>query len=110
MTLGHNNNNTTGLPVTSANVSSKLVILNPPPVQQVQHLHYIHHDQEEEDEEEVDEVYEVDPDYHPNEESDEGYRTTSSVTSGEKLITIFTFLICLINIIIDVSDIKIIVV
>ena len=83
MTLGHNNNNNnTGLPVTSANVSSKLVILNPPAVQ---HLHYIHHDQEDEDEEEVDEVYEVDPDYHPNEESDEGYRTTSSVTSGERI-------------------------
>ena len=85
MTLGHNNNTGPVLPVTSANVSSKLVILNPPAVQQVQHLHYIHHDQDEEDEEEVDEVYEVDPDYHPNEESDEGYRTTSSVTSGEKI-------------------------
>ena len=80
MTLGHTHN--TVLPVASGNVSSKLVILNPPPVQ---HLHYIHHDLEEEDEEEVDEVYEVDPDYNPNEESDEGYRTTSSVTSGEKI-------------------------
>ena len=75
MTLGHN----TALPLSSA--SSKLVILdnNPP----VQHLHYISHEEEEE-EEEADEVYEVDPDYNPNEESDEGYRTTSSVTSGEK--------------------------
>ena len=79
MTLGHTHNT-----LSSANVSSKLVILNPPPVQ---HLHYIHHDGEEEDEEDVDEVYEVDPDYNPNEESDEGYRTTSSVTSGEKIKT-----------------------
>ena len=82
MTLGLTHN--TVLPVSSGNVSSKLVILNPPPVH---HLHYIHHDVEEEDEEEVDEVYEVDPDYNPNEESDEGYRTTSSVTSGEKIKT-----------------------
>ena len=70
--------------------SSKLVILdNTPPVQHLQYL-----SQEEEEEEEADEVYEVDPDYNPNEESDEGYRTTSSVTSGERNInqlTTFTF-------------------
>ena len=78
----------TALPMSSA--SSKLVILdNTPPVQHLQYL-----SQEEEEEEEADEVYEVDPDYNPNEESDEGYRTTSSVTSGERNInqlTTFTF-------------------
>ena len=72
------------LPVSSANLNPKLVILSVDNPHPGQHVQYLHHDDEEEEEEEVDEVYEEDPDYNPNEESDEGYRTTSSVTSGQE--------------------------
>ena len=87
MTLGHIHNIL--VPV-SNNINNKLYIVSLD--QNVQHHQHVsnaqHHqhvqfinEEEEEDEEEVDEVFEEDPDYNPNDEFDEGYRT-SSVTSG----------------------------
>ena len=98
MTLGNFTNipNTTETEIVSGNINNKLVILNIDnsslsPTSEYQILYSLPdqtspHNQQfsayhlDEEEEEEDEEFEDDPDFSP--ESDEGYRTNCSVTSG----------------------------